>query len=430
MTTSIDANPAARRSIPRIMDFDDKSYDPFADADAVYATNRDPFDVMAEMRETGPVHEREYRVALGQSSAATLSSGMRCFMVVGYDEVLQVIQDPGTYSSKIFESMLGLSFGRTITAMDAPEHTRYRRIFQKAFLPHVVSKWGETLVDPVVQELLSSFVGRGTADLVIEFTQSYPFGVIFRMLNLPQEDTNIFHKLAVAQTNLYVDTRYAIEAGKKLGDYFAGMLADRRTNPGEDLVTALATAEVDGEKLPDEVVISFLRQLMNAGGDTTFRATSTLLAQLLLNPDQYKAMLENRSLLSSAIDEVLRWDTPVLMMYRVTTKDSVLGGVRIPAGSMIQASQGAANRDPKHFPDPNRFDIHRESKTRPLRFGIGPHVCIGQHLARLEMTRAVTALMNRLPGLRLDPDKPAPIMRGSELRSPDHVYVKFDKVSG
>jgi cytochrome P450 len=323
--------------------------------------------------------------------------------------------------------MLGLSFGRTITAMDAPEHTRYRRIFQKAFLPTIVAQWGERLVDPVVTTLLAAFAARGTADLVPEFTQNYPFGVIYRMLNLPPEDTAIFHKLAVAQTNLYLDTRHAIEAGKKLGAYFAGMLADRRSRPGEDLVSTLAQAEVDGEHLPDEVIISFLRQLMNAGGDTTFRATSTLLAQLLLNPDQFDTLLKNRALLLNAIDEALRWDTPVLMMYRISAKDSILGGVHIPAGSMLQVSQGAANRDPAHFPDPDKFDIFRDNKSRPLRFGTGPHVCIGQHLARLEMTRAVTALMDRLLNLRLDPDKPAPVMHGSELRSPDHIFVKFDR---
>ncbi len=413
------------RTIPRIVDFDDKNYDPFADADAVFATDADPFEVMSAMRKQGPVHEREYRVALGQSSAASVQANRRCFMVVSYNEVLEVITHPEIYSSTIFESILGLSFGRTITAMDAPEHTRYRRIFQRAFLPNVVSKWAETLVDPVVDSLLAHFRNRGSADLVTEFAQHYPFGVIYRMLNLPVEDTAVFHKLSVAQTNLHVDPRYAIEAGAKLGNYFAGMLADRRDNPGEDLVSSLAVAEADGERLPDEIIIAFLRQLMNAGGDTTFRSTSTLLAQLMLHPDQYGAVVKDRALLSNAIDETLRWDTPVLMMYRVAAKDALLSGVRIPAGSMVQASQGAANRDPLHFADPNTFDIFRQNKSRPLRFGNGPHVCIGQHLAKLEMTRAVSALMDRLPNLRLDPQKPLPVMHGSELRSPDHVYVNF-----
>jgi cytochrome P450 len=114
------------------------------------------------------------------------------------------------------------------------------------------------------------------------------------------------------------------------------------------------------------------------------------------------------------------------MMYRITTTDTELCGVKIPANSHVQASQGAANRDPAYYSDPDKFDIFRKTGTaRVLRFGSGPHVCIGQHLARLEMTRAVTAILDRLPNLRLDPSKPPPQWHGSELRSPEHVYVKF-----
>lgn len=415
------------KPLPKIVDYDDQSYDPFAHADVNYGASLDPFEQMAALRQKGPVHEMEYRLLVGEESAATAVPGMRSFIVVGYEQVHEVINNPDIYSNKIFETTLGLSFGKTITAMDAPEHTRYRRIFQKAFLPHVVAKWGESLVDPVVDELIGKFIDHHEADLVGEFAQHYPFGVIYRMLGLPRTDENVFHKLAVGQGNFYVDTRFAIEASEKLGAYFAGMLEARRANLGEDLVSALATAEVDGEKLPDEIIISFLRQLMNAGGDTTFRATATLIGQLMLNPDQYAALVADLKLLPKAIDEVLRWDTPVLMMYRITTQDTVLGGVHIPAGSMIQASQGAANRDPAYFPDPDKFDIHRDNGTaRVLRFGSGPHICIGQHLAKLEMTRALTTVIRRLPNLRLDRSKPAPVMHGSELRSPDHVYVKFD----
>ena len=415
------------RSIPQIVDYDDPNYDPFQHSDASYAAKLDPFEQMAKLREKGPVHEVDYRELVGEPRAATAVAGMRNFIVVGYDEVHEVFAHPEIYSNTIFATTLGLSFGKSLTAMDAPEHTRYRRIFQRAFLPNVVSKWTETLVDPVVDELISNFIDEHEVDLVASFTQHYPFGVIYRMLQLPKEDESVFHKLAVGQGNFYLDTKYAIEAGDKLGDYFAGMLASRREDPGEDLVSALLKAEVEGEKLPDEIIISFRRQLMNAGGDTTFRATSTLLGQLMLHPEQYAALASNRSLLPKAIDEALRWDTPVLMSYRITTQDTVLGGVDIPAGANIQASQGAANRDPRYFPDPDRFDIHRDNgTTRVLRFGSGPHVCIGQHLAKLEMTRAMTALIDRLSNLRLNKSKPPPIMRGSELRSPEHVFVKFD----
>ncbi|OYU34787.1 cytochrome P450 [Novosphingobium sp. PASSN1] len=421
--TAASAQPSL---IPEIEDFDDPTYDPFADAEAVFATDADPFSVMAGMRERGPVHEIEYRVALGQASGATTTPGAKCFMVVAYEEAMEAIKNTAVFSNTIFDQILGLSFGKTITAMDPPEHTRYRRIFQRAFSPNVVSRWTDTLVDPVVDDLLSKITGKGKADLIADFAQHYPFSVIYKLLELPQQDVKVFHKLAVAETNLHVDPKWAIEAGQKLGRYFEGMIAERRARPGDDLVTTLTKVEADGEKIPDDLIISFLRQLMNAGGDTTFRATSTLLGQLMLHPEQYAMLVADRSLMSRAIDEVLRWDTPVLMMYRVAIQDTELSGVKIPAGSLVQISQGAANRDPAQFPDPDRFDITRTGTGGALRFGAGPHICIGMHLARLEITRAMNALMDRLPNLRLDPSMPPPQQRGSELRSPPHVHVLFD----
>jgi len=310
--------------------------------------------------------------------------------------------------------------------MDPPEHTQYRRIFQRAFAPNVVARWTDTLIDPVVNKLLSKIIGNGKADLITDFAQHYPFSVIYKLLELPTRDVRVFHKLAVAETNLHVDPKWAIEAGQKLGRYFEGMLAERRARPGDDLVTALSQVEADGEGLPDDLIISFLRQLMNAGGDTTFRATSTLLGQLMLHPEQYAMLVADRSLMSRAIDEALRWDTPVLMMYRVALQDTELAGVKIPAGSLVQVSQGAANRDPSRFPNPDQFDITRTGTAGALRFGAGPHICIGMHLARLEITRAMNTLMDRLPNLRLDPSMPPPEQQGSELRSPPHVHVLFD----
>jgi cytochrome P450 len=415
--------------IREIEDFDDPDYDPFSDFEAGFHTDRDPFEVIAAMREKAPVHEIEYRVALGQAPSVTAGTA-RSFMVVGHDEAFQAIQDTASFSNKIFEKILRLSFGRTITEMDAPEHTKYRKIFQRAFSPNAVRQWSESLIDPVVDELLERFVHLGKADLVQDFAQHYPFRVIYRLLQLPERDVAIFHKLAVAETNLHVDPSWAIEAGQKLGRYFESMLAERRARPGDDLVTMLSNIEVDGEGLPDEIIISFLRQLMNAGGDTTFRATSTLISQLLLNPEQYVMLQNDRSLMNAAIDEALRWDTPVLIIYREAARDTELGGVHIPRDSLVQIAQGGANRDPARFENPDAFDLTRRGAGHALRFGAGPHICVGQHLARLEITRAVTAILDRLPNLRLDPDMPPPVQQGSENRSPKHCFVLFDKPAG
>lgn len=408
----------------RLKDFDDPAFNPFFEDSLAFGTDPDPYPRIAQLREQGAVQEGDYRVLMGAAADLTMSD-VAHYSVFGYDEVSKVLGDPATFSNKSYERNLGISFGRSISTMDAPEHPRYRRIFQKAFLPHTVATWGDTLVDPVVSELMSKFEDRGHADLVNEFTLHYPFNIIYRQLALPPEDVKVFHKLAIAQTLVSIDVEHGVEASTKLGTYFARLVEERRANPGHDLVSALATEEVEGERLPDEVVISFLRQLVNAGGDTTYRATSVLLLALLRHPDQLDAVRRDRTLVAQAIEEALRWDGPVLMQSRMAMRDVALGGVEIPAGAFLDVVAGSANRDPSRFADPDEFDIHRKPVHRHFAFAYGPHVCIGQHLARVEMTRALNAILDRLPNLRLDPSASAPLINGIMMRVPHSIPVVF-----
>ncbi|MFL6679620.1 MAG: cytochrome P450 [Burkholderiaceae bacterium] len=412
-------------TIARIQDFDDAAYDPFVSDEAAFGTCDDPYPQLARWREQAAVHAFDYRSAMGLHPDVTMA-GLPSYLALGYDAVEKIFLDPATYSNKTYERNLGISFGRSVSTMDAPEHPRYRKIFQKAFLPNRVSTWGESLVDPVVSSLVDVFAGRGHADLVQEFTQHYPFHIIYRQLALPPADVRVFHKLAIAQTVTMFDVAHGTEASRKLGIYFKALLDERRRHPADDLVSALAQAEVDGERLPDEILVSFLRQLVNAGGDTTYRATSVLLAGLLANPAQLDAVRQDRSLIPQAIEEALRWDGPVLVATRTPTVDVELGGVMLPAGACLSVAAGSANRDPSRFRDPDRFDIFRDRRHRHFAFASGPHVCIGQHLARVEMTRALDALLDRLPNLRLDAGMPAPRIRGIMMRVPRHLHVRFD----
>jgi cytochrome P450 len=411
-------------AIPRIQDFDDAAYDPFVSDEAAFGDCADPYPQLAQWLREAPVHRMDYRAAMGLYPDVTMT-GLEHYLVLGYDPVEKIFLDPVTYSNQVYARNLGISFGRSVSTMDAPEHPRYRKIFQKAFLPNVVSKWSETLVDPVVGGLMDRFAGRGKADLVQEFTHHYPFQIIYRQLGLPPEDVKVFHKLAIAQTVVMYDVPHGTEASRKLGDYFKNLLEERRRNPGDDLVSLLAVAEVDGERLPEEILISFLRQLVNAGGDTTYRATSVLLTGLLTNPDQLEAVRQDRSLIAQAIEEAVRWDGPVLIASRTPTVDVELGGVKIPAGACLSVASGSANRDPARFEHPERFDIFRK-KQRNFGFAFGPHVCIGQHLARVEMTRALNAILDRLPNIRLDPALPPPQIQGTMMRVPKHIHVCFD----
>jgi len=236
----------------------------------------------------------------------------------------------------------------------------------------------------------------------------------------------VFHKLAVAQLLASAGLPQGPESTEKLGRFFSAMLAQRRASPGDDLVSHLATVEVDGEYLDDDVLISFLRQLVNAGGDTTYRATSVLLTCLLRDPELYARVRDDRSLMAPAIEEALRWDGPVTCTYRYCNKDTEIGGVTIPKGALVDVALGSANRDPTVFQNPDRFDIFRPRTARQLGFAGGPHICVGQHLARVEMMRALEGVLDRLKNVRLDPDMPPPDIVGHALRAPDHIFVRFD----
>ena len=412
-------------STATIEDFDDPSFNPFLEDALVFGNDPDPYCRIAELRRAGSVHLGEYRVTMGLYPDITHPAAAPHVCVFGYDEVAQVLGDPRTFSNEAYTYNLGVSFGRSISTMDAPEHSRWRRIFQKAFLPQTVEAWGKHLIDPVLESLMDAFIARGEADLVQEFTLYYPFQIIYRQLALPPEEVATFHKLAIAQTVVAVDLEHGTEASNKLGVYFKRLIAERRENPGEDLISTLALAEVDGERLPEDVLISFLRQLVNAAGDTTYRATSVLLTALLRHPEQLHAVCNDRSLIAQAIEEALRWDGPVLMQSRYTTQAICLAGVEIGPGTFIDVVAGSANRDERKFPEPDRFDIFRQPEHRHFSFSYGPHVCIGQHLARLEMTRALGAILDKLPNLRLNPEKPPPEIHGVMMRAPHSIHVKF-----
>lgn len=411
-------------AMPQIREFDDPSYNPFDSDEVNFGSHPDPYPLIAQWRTEGAVLSGSYRSRMGLPDA--MMPDRKSFTIVGTPEITAALTDTTRFSNAGYKFNIGATFGMgSISTMDPPEHSQYRRIFQKIFLPQYVKTWGETIVDPVVHRLMDKFIGRGEADLVEEFTLRYPFEVIYRQLDLPQSDVETFQRLAIGQTD-YVNGEKAMEAGLKLGEYFKGLVDVRRARPGDDLVSLLANTEVDGEYLPELVLISFLRQLMNAAGDTTYRGTSVLLTALLDNPDQFEAVRKDRSLIPQAIEEALRWDGPVAVQLRVAAEDMELGGVHVPAGSLLDVVAGAANRDPAVYTDPDRFDILRDRKAH-WSFSRGAHICVGQHLARVEMTRALHAVLDHLPNLRFDPERPAPEIRGTMMRVPKHLYVRFDR---
>jgi cytochrome P450 len=407
---------------PIIAGFADDQYDPFESDVVNFGEDLDPYPQIHTWRTQGPVLRGAYRDLMG--TGFSMTPGAKCYTVIGTQEVIDGLGDPETFSNSGYEGTIGATFGLSLSVMDNPEHRKYRQPFQKMFLPHNVKRWGHEIVDPIVHRLMAMFQPRGEADLVQQFTILYPFEVIYKQLDLPTSDIEAFQRIAIAQTD-YFHADKAAEAGRRLGIYFKELIDERRKSPKDDLISMLASMRVEGAYVDEEVLISFLRQLMNAGGDTTYRGTSVLMVGLLQNPDQLEAVRDDRSLIPQAIEEALRWEGPVLSFLRQATRDTEIAGVSIPKGAAIDFLGGAANHDPMIFNDPDKFNIFRP-RTPNFAFARGPHICVGQHLARVEMTRALHAILDNLHNLRLDPDRPAPQIRGCIMRAPHHIHVRFD----
>lgn len=411
-----------------IQDFDDPDFNPFIISEQVAKQGEvaNIYGELRRLRHVSPLHQMDPRVHFGTAPDGTLE-GRRMWTALGWPLVNRMLTETETFSNRNYERNMGLMFGRSITTMDPPEHRSYRTLFQKAFAPNMLGEWRDNLVPRLVNELIDKFADRGHSELISEFSLHFPFMFVMELLDLPLEYRTIFHRLAFCQTAVRYDREHALEAGSKLTAYIRGMVAERRDNPisETDFVHVLANAEVGGEHIPPDVLEAFFRQLMNAAGDTSYHGFSCLMAALLSNPDQLDAVRSDRSLVPQAIEEGLRWEPPIALLERMVHEPTEIEGQMVMPEDHIFVSIGDANHDESVFSDPDRFDVMRK-RTRTLSFGSGVHICIGQHLARLEMTIALNALLDRLPNLRLNPDYPLPVVYGVSMRKPKAVHVLFD----
>jgi cytochrome P450 len=409
----------------RVQPFDDPAWDPMATLGKFLGVGvvLDPYPQVGELRRQAPVHKIDMRRHFG-APPDILVEDLEKFAVLGWNEVREAFETPTVFSSTVLERTIGQMFGRILGVMDAPEHSRWRPFFMKAFLPNVVAKRGESYDDPIVTTLIDRFIDRGKVDLVNEFALYFPFLFICRHLGLAPEDEGTYLKMTHALLCVSIDPPHAEEAKVKLGNYYRARIEECRGKEGDDIVTRLANAEIGGEYLPEDIIVSFLRLLLSAASDTTYRTTSNLFVGLLTHPEQLEALRKDRSLVPAALEEALRWEAPVTFNQRITLRDHTLGGVEIPQGALVEVWNGGANRDPAHYPEPDRYDLFRK-RERHFAFSSGAHVCLGQHLAKMEMTRALNAILDRLPNLRLDPDRPPPQIVGINGRAPFAVHACF-----
>ncbi|MCE7002323.1 cytochrome P450 [Kibdelosporangium philippinense] len=360
----------------------------------------DPKALFAKLGEPGPIHR------------VTLPDGMPAWLVTGNQEVRDALADPRLVRSvqaaaPELQKYLGLAsdefvLTRHILFADPPDHTRMRRLMSQAFTRGRVERlrpWVQEFTDSLLDEI----VGAGKADLVQALALPLPIGVICEMLGVPFADRPEFEHRAEVITgiNASSDHDQVIESGRWFDEYTTQLIAARRKNPGEDLLTALLAAHDEGEKLSDLEVRSNVFLLLAAGFETTVNLIANGILALLSYPESLAKVRDNPDLMPGAIEEILRFDSPVSSItYRFATDYVKIGDVEIQPGEHVALSPPAANHDPAKFVRPEVFDIERGSNPH-VSFGYSTHFCLGAPLARLEGDVAFSTVLRRLPDLKL-----------------------------
>ena len=274
----------------------------------------------------------------------------------------------------------------------------------------------------MLDEILRQLRGGERGDLVTEFTERFPVQVMAHMVGIPRADYPQFQKWAIEIVGFARDYPRGYAAAAAVREYLLPIIAERRRHPTDDVISTLVTGTVDGQGLSDEDVVSFLRLLIPAGAETTFRLIGNMLFALLTERDRWERVRADRTLVPWVIEETLRWETSVLMVSRQTNREVEFRGVTIPADQTISVVVASANRDEEHYERPDVFDLDRRADDH-LAFGFGRHHCLGYHLARLEARLALNAMLDRFPNLRLDPAAPPPTITGLAFRSPKSLPV-------
>jgi cytochrome P450 len=401
---------------------EEQEYDPFAAfVDVVAGDTRDPYPDFIEKRRDAPMWKGHLMPMDFLPEGFDVEPGWTAFR---YDDCSRVLRDAKTFTSTGYDDTIGMVMGHMILGMDDPEHRGHRNLVAHAFREKSLARWEPEFIGPIIDDLIDRFVADGEADLVRQLTFEFPVRVIARLLGLPEEDFLQFQRWSVELIGLVADIDRGLAASESLKDYFATVVADRRAQPREDVISDLVTAEVDGERLTDEAIYSFLRLLLPAGAETTYRSSGNLLYLLLTHTDQLEAVRHDRSLLPQAIEEALRFEPPLLTIARTTTCEVEIAGVTLQAGEGVSTNIGSANHDETRWENAEAFDIFRPALPH-IAFAHGPHMCLGMHLARLETRALVNRVLDRLPDLALNPGDSDPHIRGQVFRSPTSLPVTF-----
>jgi cytochrome P450 len=363
------------------------------------------------------LHEDPYPVyrRLRDEFPAFHSEELSFWALSRYDDVKAALLDSETYCSAqgITVGLKGLEqFGPNtmplLIMMDGERHTRMRAIVSRAFTPRRIANLEDRVRD-IASGLLDAVQGQDEVDLVRGFSAPLPTTVIAELLGVPVSDHEWFKQKSTevaqfdpAKMRAAADQEpmLALEPALELGAYLAERLAERRADPRDDLLSALLAAEIDGEQLTDAETLGFAFLLLVAGNETTTNLISNAAINLDRYPDERRKLVDDPSLIASAVEECLRFDSPVQGLARTLTRDVRIHGTLIPKGDQVLLLFASANRDDRRIPDPERFDVARDPNPH-LAFGFGAHYCLGANLARLEARVAFEELLARFPSYRM-----------------------------
>jgi cytochrome P450 len=386
------------------------------------ANRPDPYPLFNQLRDAGPF-------PIMDGAITVLGTHERC---------TAILRDPA-YSSDRSRTLLPRRFDRdedergaaSFLSLDPPDHTRLRRLVSKAFTPRVIAAL-EPRIRQIVDEQFAEFAPTGSVDIVSQLAYPLPVRVISELLGVPEADHGRFEEWSrwlvrgLDPVMAVTDPAEIAEIEKSQQDfqaYFADLIAARRREPGEDLLSRLVLIEEQGDQLTEAELIATCTLLLVAGHETTANLIANGVLALLRNPGQLAALRADPALITSTIEEVLRYDPPVQLTTRVVRSPTPLGDVVVPTDGVLLMLLGAANRDPAVFAEPDRFDITRDARQH-LSFAAGAHFCLGAPLARLEATVALSAFASRIT----DPELDAESLRYRphvNLRGPARLVVGF-----
>lgn len=400
-------------------------------------------DILSPEFERDPY--RAYRL-MRQDTPLLWHEATGSYIVSRYEDVERVFKDrEGEFTTENYDWQIEPVHGRTILQLSGREHAVRRALVAPAFRGSDLREKFLPVIERNSRELIDKFRDAGSVDMVADYATRFPVNVIADMLGLDKSDYERFHGWYTAVIaflgNLSGDpevTRAGERTRVEFAEYMLPIIRERREAPGDDLLSTLCTAEVDGVRMGDEDIKAFCSLLLAAGGETTDKAIAGIFTNLLRHPEQLEAVRADRTLISRAFAETLRYTPPVHMIMRKSATEVALGGGTVPAGSTVTCLIGAANRDEGRYRNPDAFDIFREDLTATnafsaaadhLAFALGRHFCVGALLAKAEVEIGVGQLLDAMPDLRLA-DGFDPVERGVFTRGPQSLPVRFTPVSG